>query len=228
MKGLGLTGIFAYLFYRSKAAFIFMIPLALYMADRMEKRDKEKRKQKQSSQFRDGILALSASLRAGHSAENAFRDAVSELSLLYGKEERMTKEFERVTLRTEMNVPLEQAVEEMASRCGIQDIQNFAEVFASARRSGGELEKMIQETVQTISGRLEVCEEIYTMLRGRQYEQRVMKAVPILLLIYMDATSPGFFSILYDTGFGKLIMTGCFVLYLAAWIVAERISDIKV
>ena len=44
----------------------------------------------------------------------------------------------------------------------------------------------------------------------------------------MDATSPGFFSILYDTGFGKLIMTGCFVLYLAAWIVAERISDIKV
>lgn len=228
VKSFCLTGMFSYLFYRSVVAFFVMAPLALWMGWNMEKRDREKREQELCRQFRDGILALAASLRAGHSAENAFRDAAGELVLLYGKEEQMTKEFMKIVSRIEMNVPLEQAVGEMALHLGISDIKTFSEVFSAARRTGGELGRMIQETVHIISGRIEVREEIYTMLRGRQYEQKVMKVLPIFLLLYMDISSPGYFSILYGTILGRGIMTICFVLYLAAWFLSDKLADIRV
>ena len=71
-------------------------------------------------------------------------------------------------------------------------------------------------------------EEIDTMLRGKQYEQKIMRAVPLLILIYMDLTSPGFFSVLYGSLLGRAIMTGCLAVYLAALYLAEKISNIQV
>lgn len=228
VKAEGAAGMFAYLFYRSIPAFFLMQPLALCLARSMRRKELWQREQRLAGQFKDGLLALAASLRAGHSAENAFRDAAEELAFLYGAEERITCEFKRVTVQTEMNVPLEQAVRELADRCRLSDIRTFSEVFSAARRTGGELGKVILDTVQTIAGRLEVREEIDTMLRGKQYEQKIMRAVPLLILIYMDLTSPGFFSVLYGSLLGRAIMTGCLAVYLAALYLAEKISNIQV
>ena len=228
IKAEGAAGMFAYVFYRSIPAFVLLQPLAVYLARLIRQKEHYRREQRLGGQFKDGLLALAASLRAGHSAENAFQDAARELAFLYGPEERITCEFRRVTARINMNVPLEQAVKELADRCRLPDIRTFSEVFSAARRTGGELGKVILDTVQTIAGRLEVKEEIDTMLRGKQYEQKIMRAVPPLLLIYMDLTSPGFFSVLYGTLLGRGIMTGCLAVYLAALWLAERISDIRV
>ena len=228
MKAEGAVGLFAWIFYRKLAAFCLMQPLAVCMARNIKKRELYRKEQKLNGQFKDGLLAMAASLRAGHSAENAFQDAADELAFLYGPEEKITCEFKRVRARTAMNVPLEQAVRELADRCGLPDIQTFSEVFSAARRTGGELGRIILDTVQTIAGRLEVREEIETLLRGKQYEQKIMRAVPPLLLIYMDLTSPGFFSVLYGTLLGRGIMTGCLAVYLTAIWLAEKISDIRV
>ena len=228
IKAEGAAALFAWLFYRSIPAFVLLQPLAVCLQRNFRRKERKRREQKLGGQFKDGLLAMAASLRAGHSAENAFEDAAGELAFLYGPEERITREFQRVTARTKMNVPLEQAVLELAARCSLPDIQTFSEVFLAARRTGGELGRIILDTAQTLAGRLEVREEIDTMLRGKQYEQKIMRAVPPLLLIYMDFTSPGFFSVLYETLLGRGIMTGCMGVYLAALYLAERISDIQV
>ncbi|MCI8465426.1 MAG: type II secretion system protein F [Lachnospiraceae bacterium] len=228
LKAESMVGIFAYLFYRNMMAFFIMQPMAFYLAWKMKQKSRNIQEQKLGGQFKDGLLALAASLRAGHSAENAFQDAAEELAFLYGPEGRITCEFRRVVDQIGMNIPLEQAVQELAVRCKLSDIRVFAEVFSAARRTGGELGRIILDTVQIIAGRLEVQEEIATMLRGRQYEQKVMKMVPLLLLFYMDLTSPGFFSALYGTFLGRGIMTGCLTVYLIAVALAEKISNIQV
>lgn len=228
LKAEGAAALLAWLFYRHIAAFLFMQPLTFCLMRNIRRKELRQKEQRLGGQFKDGLLALAASVRAGHSAENAFQDAADELTFLYGPQERITCEFRRVTGRVKMNVPLEQAVSELADRCKLSDIWTFAEVFSVARRTGGELGKVILDTVQTIAGRLEVREEIDTMLRGKQYEQKIMRAVPLLLLIYMDLTSPGLFSVLYSSFLGRGVMTGCLAVYLAALWLAERISDIQV
>ncbi len=227
-KAAAIVGSLAYLFYRSLLIFGLMLPLSVYLAGRMKKQARERKERGLAVRFKDGLLALGASLSAGHSAENAVRDAAEELAFLYGREDVMTKEFERIAARTEMNVPLEQAMAEFSARTGLADIRSFTEVFRAARRTGGEMGKIILDTVHVITGKLEVREEIYTMLRGRQYEQKIMKAIPLLILFYLDRSSPGFFSVLYETMLGRIIMTVCLAVYLTAVYLADKISDIPV
>ena len=227
-KAAVLLGVFAYLFYRSLLGFVLLLPLSAVLVRQMKKQEAAARRQALAVRFKDGLLALSASLQAGHSAENAMEDAAGELAFLYGKDDQMTREFARIRVRVGMNVPLEQAVREFAERIGLSDAESFAEVFQAARRTGGTLGTIIQETVQVIAGRLEVQEEIFTMLRGRQYEQRLMEVIPLAILFYMNQTSPEFFRVLYETGIGRMVMTVCLAVYFIAAALAKRISAIEV
>ena len=227
-KAAARLGVFAYLFYRSLLGFVILLPLSVVLVRQMKMQETAAQRQALAVRFKDGLLALSASLQAGHSAENAMEDAAGELAFLYGKEDRMTGEFARIRMRIGMNVPLEQAVREFAERIGLLEAECFAEVFQAARRTGGTLGSIIQETVQVIAGRLEVQEEIFTMLRGRQYEQRLMQVIPLAILFYMNQTSPEFFQVLYETGIGRIVMTVCLAVYFIAAALAKRISAIEV
>ena len=71
--------------------------------------------------------------------------------------------------------------------------------------------------------RKRLSEEIRTLLSGKRYEGKIMKAMPVLVLWMMRLTSPGFLQPMYENLFGNVIMTGCAVLYGAAWIWEERI-----
>ena len=227
-KAAARLGVFAYLFYRSLLGFVILLPLSVVLVRQMKMQETAAQRQALAVRFKDGLLALSASLQAGHSAENAMEDAAGELAFLYGKEGRMTGEFARIRMRIGMNVPLEQAVREFAERIGLPEAECFAEVFQAARRTGGTLGSIIQETVQVIAGRLEVQEELFTMLRGRQYEQRLMQVIPLAILFYMNQTSPEFFQVLYETGIGRIVMTVCLAVYVIAAALAKRISAIEV
>ena len=59
-------------------------------------------------------------------------------------------------------------------------------------------------------------------------EQKVMSAIPVLIVFYMEFTSPGFFDILYTTMAGRIIMTACFFIYLGAFLMARTFMEISV
>ena len=50
-----------------------------------------------------------------------------------------------------------------------------------------------------------------------------MTIIPIFIIVYITLTSPGFLNIMYETLFGRLIMTGCIAAYVAAYIWGEKI-----
>ena len=66
------------------------------------------------------------------------------------------------------------------------------------------------------------------MTAEKQFEQRIMNLMPYLIVLYVDLSSPGFFSQMYETAVGRGVMTGCLVLYLLAWRVSGKILQIEV
>ena len=83
--------------------------------------------------------------------------------------------------------------------------------------------------VQTglISMKIEVEEEIRTVLTGKQMEEKVMSMVPFFIIFYIDLTSPGFFSVMYGNITGIVIMSACLLVYgIAVWL-GERIMNIS-
>lgn len=227
-KSAAATGIFSYMFYRSWLGMLaFPAVLALFFK-KEKKEKKQKRKERLSLQFKDTILTVIAGIQAGSSIENAFLEAESEMTALYGGDSEMARELSVIRKGMKNRIPLEGMLLNLGKRSRVEEIRDFTEVFAVAKRQGGNLKEIIRRTADLTGQRMEVERDINTMLAAKKYEQRVMNGIPFLLYGYMQLSSPGFFDILYHNAAGVLIMTLCLGLYLLSCFLSEKIMDIRI
>lgn len=226
--GLAILLCISYFFYHSFLPMLFLSPLLIVYRKLCEIERVRLRKQKLSLQFKDGILAVSAALKAGYSIENAFYEAYKDLCHLYKPQDMILQEFLYINRQLASNMVLESLLLDFADRSGIEEIRDFAEVFSIAKRSGGNLNKMIEHTALLISEKIQVKRDIQTILAARQFEQKVMNAVPLFILFYINMTSPGFFDPMYGNPGGICIMTICLVVYFAAFLLSRKIVAIEI
>lgn len=228
LQGLSIAGLFAYIFYRSILSFLLFAPM-VFIFPMIKKRElKEGRLQQLNLEFKEGILLLASFLSAGYSVENAFSASVKELGLLFGEEGMVSREFKHIESQIRMNRSVELALSDFAGRSGLDDVKNFAEVFAAAKRSGGELVMIISHTADVIRDKVQVRQEILTMTASKQFEQKIMSMIPFFIVLYIDLTSPGFFNIMYSTGIGRILMTLCMIIYIAALGISSWIMRIEI
>lgn len=173
-------------------------------------------------------MILAANLSAGYSIENALANSSQELDMLYGEEGMINREFAGMVRQIRMNQAVEQVFFEFADRSGLEDVRNFAQVFKAAKRSGGDLVAIINHTAGVIRDKAQVREEIANMTASKKLEQKIMNLIPFFLIFYIDRASPGFFSMMYRTAAGRIIMTICLGVYGIAFWLSKRILDIPV
>lgn len=228
-EGIGVMAVFVYVFYRSILLFwLLLLPAACYPLHKRKALAREREK-RLVSEFRDAILAIAAALRAGYAVENAMEEALKELKILHaGKESLMVRELEGMLYKIRMNQAAEMVFLDFGKRSGVDVIQEFAEIFAAAKKSGGELIRMVDRTAVWIGEKIQVKEEISVITAARRYEQKLMNGMPLFLVLYLDVSSPDYFAILYQTLFGRMVMTVCLGIYLFAIWMAERILKIEV
>ena len=188
----------------------------------------KKRQQLLLLQFREALSVLSSFLSAGSSSENALQSSLPELIHLFGEDALIVREYRLILKGIEMNRPVEELFADFGRRSGLDDIMNFAEIYIAARRSGGELVRIVSHASDVIRDKLSVKEEILTVNASRRYEQKIMNLLPFFIILYMNFTSPDFFFVLYTTLAGRLVMTGCLAVYVLAVLLAERILQIEV
>ncbi len=220
--------VISYIFYRSMVLFIMLLPLSLFYPGFIKNKLIRKRKQKLESEFKEALLVVSALLSAGYSLENAVKESIAELKLLYDKPTFIIPEFEYINHLIYMNIPAEKAFEDFGERSGADDIRNFAKVLKIGKRSGGELVSVINHTASVISDKIRIKEEIITMTSAKRYEQRIMNLFPVFIVLYIDSSSPGFFNLMYSSIFGKAVMTACLAVYLFAYCLSDRLLNIEV
>lgn len=199
----------------------------MYLKDWGEDLSKKK-EQDFRAQFRDSIQAMSAALKAGHSVENAIREAGRDLDSLYGKETQIRKEYERMSHQLDLKMPAGTVLEEFAQRTAQEDVENFVHVFTAAKKSGGDSIAVIRNAVRIISGKIDTEKEIHTMLAAKKLEFEIMCAVPFVIILYMKLTFGEFLSVLYDSPAGTAVMTVCLAVYLAAFRLGRKITAIEV
>ena len=225
-KGIGILMLIAYVFYRSVAAFLITLPALMVFMVRERRKTVKRRRHELMLQFREMMHAVIAALQAGYSVENAFIQAYEDMRLLYGADAMISCELKLIARKLKNNQNIEDALDDMAKRTHVQDIKDFAEVFRIAKRSGGDLPGILRNTADLISDRIEVSREINTQIASKKMEQKIMDLVPFGIILYIDTTSPGFFDPLYHSVFGVAVMSVMLLVYLAAYLLAEKILDI--
>lgn len=218
----------AYVFYRSRLIFFLFLPAGFFYPFYKRKGLKEERKEELRVQFKEAIRLLASSVSAGYSVENAFDACIGELEDLYGKSGMITEEFSYIAGQLRMNRTVEQLLMDFSERSGLEEIRNFAEIFAVSKRSRGELVSVVNHAVRVISGKIQVREEIITMTAEKKLEQRFMNLMPFFIVFYIDLSFPGFFNQMYQTAAGRIVMTVCLALYLLACYLSNRIMQIEI
>ncbi len=203
-------------------------PICLPWFVYQKRRQSERNRRIVGIQFRDAISSVLTCLKAGYSAENAFLEAFHDMEMLYGKKSLICSALGKLKKGLKNNIPIEKLIYKMGRDTGNPDIMDFAEVFAVAKKSGGNMTQIISRTISVISQKMDVEKEIDVLISAKRMEARIMNLVPFFIIFYISLTSSGFFDPLYHNLFGIIFMTVCAGLYFAAYIMSERIVNINV
>lgn len=223
-----LSGVLAWLFYRSYWGMI-LFPAVYFFYKKKYIEEKIKRQKKQLLlEFKDTLQTLLAAMLAGYSIENAWLDVEQTIQKMHGPNSLMLAEVKKINAAVKMNQPVEQVLEEFANRSGCEEIESFAEIFSFAKRSSGDFAKIIRVTTQKIIGKMEVEQEIDTVLAGKKLEGNIMNLMPVFILAYMSVSAGDFLDVLYGNPMGVIVMSGLLVGYVIAIQISNRILDIKI
>ena len=219
--------ILAYIFFRSYKAAIYLIPVIIPVVAFIYERKQKKRINDLRHQFRDGVNAISTALVAGYSVENAIREAAKDMERMYG-DGYITIEFRAACEGIRNGRTAEDLFGDFARRSAVEDIFNFAEVFAVAKRNGGDMTSVLNICALTIGDKLDTEDEIRVVVAAKKLEGRIMNIIPCLMIVYIGYSSPGFLDILYESFSGRIVMTVCLILYILGIYLSEKITDIEV
>ena len=187
----------------------------------------EKRKKALLMQFKDLLEALTSSYSAGKNTLEAFIDAREDLGQVYGEENDIVKELSIIVGGMKNNINIEELLLNFAQRSGLDDIQNFADVFRVAIRQGANIKDIIFSTRDIISDKIEIEMEINTMLAGNKNELNIMMVMPLIIIVSIKGMGTGM-TATDNTPLNihiKLIALGMFFL---AYYLGKKITSIKI
>ena len=221
------VSILNYFFYQSLWA---MFPLGLVGVMYYRAEIKElilKKKDMAKEQFKELLMLVSTGQKAGYSAENAFLSSYPDMKLLYGEDSSICKMLRILKIGRENNVDFSTLWRQMGDWTDIPEIQEFAAVYEISGKYSGNMAGVMEKTAGIIVKKMETEKEIEVLLSARKLEQKIMNAMPFLIMLYVNLTSPGYFDKLYHSLAGTAVMTLCLGVYLGAYILSRKIAFVK-
>ena len=219
----------SFVFYRSLIAGLFLCPLSLFYPKMKRKSIIKKNKEELNIQFKDMLYSVSSSVAAGRPVEQAFRELPADLEILYPDENAgICLEARIIAVRLDMNESIESALDDFSERSHLEDVRSFAEVFRTSKRSGGNIAEIIRNATNIINDRIEIGEEINTILAERKFEQKVLNFLPPLMMLLLTYSSGEYMEPVFTTGTGRIATTVAMLLFSAAVLISRKLADIKI
>jgi tight adherence protein B len=220
-----------YVFYKNPILSAILMLLAFKWPKMRTKQIIEKRKRDLTVQFKDMLYSLSSSLSAGRSVESALKESLNDLRIVYPDENAyIILETAYIVRGLEMNETVEDMFEQFAERAHIEDIENFTDIFRTCKRTGGDIVQVIRSTSQTIGEKIEIQQEIATMISGKKFEFKALMVMPVFLILILTYTAGDYMAPVFDASrvVGPAVMTVAIALFGIAYFVGTKIMKIDV
>lgn len=186
-----------------------------------------KRKKELNHQFRDMLDALTTSLSAGKNVTDSFAAVYDDLKVQYDADAYILRELELILSGIQNNVAIEDVLEDFGRRSDIDDINSFANVFKISYRKGGNIKDIIRNTHSILSDKMEISEDIETLVTSNKLEQNIMIVMPIALIGVIKLMSPEF-AANFTTPSGIISTTISIVIFVIAYFIGKAVLDIKI
>ncbi len=223
------AGAVGFIFYRSLLISVLLTPLGLLFAGYMNKTLIARRKRQLMLQFKDMLYSLSSTVGSGASIENAVEITWRDMQQQYGAEGvDIVQELELMVSKLAVNQNIEEVFADFGLRSGLEDIQNFANIFEISKRTGGNLVDIIRKTSATITEKIDVKLEMDTLLSGKKMEQKVLTVIPIVMVLILTEATGGFMDVIFTTMAGRITATITLVMIAVGYFWSKKITDIDI
>lgn len=198
------------------AALLFAIPFIMLQFCR-------KRRMKAFGQQLGDALTLAAnSLRTGYSFTQAF-DMVAREML-----PPISTEFARTVKETNLGIPMEEALVNMAKRVNSKDFDLVITSVLIQRQVGGNLAEILDNIARTIRERVRIRNEIKTLTAQGRISGLIISLLPFGLAVAIYSINPEYISLLFVHPVGRTILAVALAGQVIGILLIRRIVAIEV
>ena len=218
-----------YLFYHSLIFSLFAGGLTVLFSIPFEKWKGEKRRVLLITQFKDMLYSMSAHVAANVQLVDALEGSLESLRSLYDDNSPLVQELEYMVRNVRDNRESEiRLLQDFAARSHCEDIENFVQVYVSCIITGGDLEKVLKNTIDILMDKINIEREIRTLTAQKRLEGNIITAMPVLVILFLNIFSPDYLEPMYSSISGRLMMTGALIGLLISHYMMHRLTCIEV
>ena len=137
-------------------------------------------------------------------------------------------EFRRVVEEWKLGRSWDQALQHLTERVPLVSVSLFVAAIRMQSRTGGRLHEVLGRVSDGLRDSTSLDGEIRAIGAHGKLTGGVLTAVPIVIVLMLNWTSPGYLDILTDHPIGKYLIVGALCFLVAAHFVIRKILDIKI
>lgn len=184
----------------------------------------KKRQHDLRTQFRNMLESLTASLASGNTVLDAYISALEDMKNQYSESAYITVELDQIVAAARNNIDLETMVDDLAKRSGIEDIEDFSNVFRVARGPGGNIADVMRQTHDIIGDKMTIEDEITSKMSSNQLELNVIMVAPVMI-VGMLRFSSGTFAENFSSPAGVVATTIGLIIFYFAYRLGQKIVN---
>ena len=165
-------------------------------------RKRKTRLGKFEEQFPESLEFVSRSMRAGH----AFSVSLEMLHREF--EDPLAAEFRRTFDEHNLGLPLDTALEKLARRVPLMDVQFFVSAVMLQKRTGGNLAELLDKLAYVIRERFKLRGRIRAVSAHGRMTGAALSTIPIVVALMMFFVNRDYVAFFFTDPTGK-IMIGC-------------------
>jgi tight adherence protein B len=179
------------------------------------------RKQAFYEQLSDVLLLMSGALKAGYSLQQAVATVGEDAK------PPASEEFRRAMAEVRLGASLDDALEALARRSRMVDLEWSVLAIQIQREVGGNLAEILETIAGTIRERERLRRELRTLTAEGRLSGWVLGLLPFVIGAFLALRSPEYLEPLYQTGKGLMMVTVSVLLMIVGTLWMKRIVRIE-
>ena len=216
------------LFYRSLPACMLLSLVSVPLEKVYKGFLRDKRKEKLAEGFRDVLYSVSGAVAAGRQMPFALELAAEAAAGSYGADSDIASEMDHICRSyREDHSDLGLLLESFGDRSHIPEIRQFASACRTCQLCGGDLEEVCRKSASLLLDKMSFQDETKSLISQKKIDVLLLTAMPAAVLLLLNLADYGYIAVLYETAFGRVVMTVCLLLMLCALLWGIKITRIE-
>lgn len=173
------------------------------------------------------VQLAQATIMMGNSIKGGFTFLQSMQSVAEDMQPPISIEFAKVLREIHYGVKQEDALNNMVERTKNKDLELLVSAVMTSAQVGSNLSEILDTISDTIRDRIKIKQEINTLTAQGRMSGLVIGLLPIVLVLGIMVTSPGYFAGFFETDIGKILLATSIILEVTGFAVINKIITIK-